>query len=88
MASTADTRLARHAGMAALTSTVTSASRAQTASTMGFTVMEVRPVSAKASWSMSMPMPSPATLNTTKVPASPTARPMGMPMPASMSASA
>lgn len=84
----AETRLARHAGTVALTSTVRRASSADSAIASGSTVMAVRPVSAKTSWSMSIPMPSPAMLNTTKVPASPIARPAGMPMAASMRASA
>ena len=88
MASTAETRLARHAGTAALIRTVTRAKSAQIARMTGFTVMVLRPVPANASWSISMPMPSPATLNTTKVPKMPRISPTGMPIAASMRASA
>ena len=77
----AETRLARHAGAVALTSTVRRASSVDSAiDQQNSTVMAVRPVPAKTSWSMSIPMPSPAMLNTTKVPARPIARPAGMPM--------
>ena len=88
MASTAEMRLARHAGIVALMKTVMTASKADRASTAGLMAIVLKPVFANASWSMSIPMPSPAKVNTAKVPARPTKRPMGIPMAASMLASA
>ncbi len=88
MASTAEMRLARQAGSVALMKTVMMASIADRASTAGLMAIVLKPVFANASWSMSIPTPSPAKANTAKVPARPTRRPMGIPMIASMLASA